>query len=157
RGRRLRVSVVSSRDVSPPRSRWRTSPSALRRRRSEYWVVRRPSPRISSSYSRLTARVAWRRALHRQGTAAGLCCWLILDVYTVDRPLSKAQESSSGGRRTNPAPKRTGTCASADTSRQLKVHSGRSPALGRNAPDRVRAQHEQVSKPQRRGRSRGDD
>src|SRR5262245_3113696 len=112
RGRRLRVSVVSSRDVSPPRSRWRTSPAALKRRRSEYWVVRRPAPRNSSSYSRLTARVAWRRALHRQGVAAGLGrLILILDVYTCDRQLSRGEggESAGGGRQANPALKGTGT------------------------------------------------
>ncbi len=48
-GRRLRVSVVPSSDVSSPRSRCRTSPERLRRRSSEYWVVRRPTPRSSSS------------------------------------------------------------------------------------------------------------
>src|SRR5271166_528847 len=97
RRRRLRVSVVSSRDVSPPRSRWRTSPVRLRRRSSEYWVVRRPTPRSSSSYSRLTARVAWRRALQRQGVAAGLCrSLLMLDVYTGYRQLSRG---ASGNRR----------------------------------------------------------
>src|SRR5262249_792424 len=97
RGRRLRVSVVSSREVSPPRSRWRTSPAALRRRRSEYWVVRRPTPRSSSSYSRLTARDAWRRALQRQGVAAGVCrSLLILDVYAGDRPLSRGLAAVGG-------------------------------------------------------------
>src|SRR5262245_776657 len=90
KGRRLRVSVVSSREVSPPRSRWRTSPAALKCRKREYWVVRRPTPRRSSSYSRLTARVAWRRALHRQGVAAGLGrSLLILDVYAGKRQLSR--------------------------------------------------------------------
>src|SRR5262249_5300693 len=101
RGRRLRVSVVSSRDVSPPRSRWRTSPAARRRRRSEYWVVRRPTPRSSSSYSRLTARVAWRRALQRQGVEAGLGrSPLILHVYAGDPQLSRGRRgevSRAGG------------------------------------------------------------
>src|SRR5262249_29207929 len=86
-----RVSVVSSRDVSSPRSRWRTSPAARRRCRSEYWVVRRPAPRSSSSYSRLTARVAWRRALQRQGVAAGLGrSPLILNVYAGNWRSSRA-------------------------------------------------------------------
>src|SRR5262249_6719479 len=99
RGRRLRVSVVSSRDVTSPRSRWRTSPAARRRRRSEYWVVRRPTPRSSSSYSRLTARVAWRRALHRQGVAAGLGrLLLILDVYAGKGEFSRTHDRSRGAR-----------------------------------------------------------
>ena len=49
RGRRLRVSVVSSSDVRPLRSRCRTSPARLRWQNSEYWVVRRPTLRSSSS------------------------------------------------------------------------------------------------------------
>src|SRR5262245_16036570 len=90
RGRRFLVSVVSSRDISPPRSRWRTSPAALKRRKREYWVVRRPTPRRSSSYSRLTARVAWRRALQRQGVAAVLRrSLLILNVYAGVRQMSR--------------------------------------------------------------------
>src|SRR5262245_41196516 len=97
KGRRLRVSVVSSRDVSPPRSRWRTSPAERSRRRSEYCVVRRPAPRSSWSYSRLTARVAWRRALQRQGVEVGLGrSLLILDVYASDRLLSRGEWQSAG-------------------------------------------------------------
>src|SRR5262249_36011866 len=52
--------------------------------------VRRPTPRRSSSYSRLTARVAWRRALQRQGVAAGLGrSLLILNVYAGVRQMSR--------------------------------------------------------------------
>ena len=74
----------------------RTSPARRRRRNREYCVVRSPTPRSSSSYSRLTARVAWRSALHRHGVAAVGDRSLIFDVYTCDRALSRW---ASGGRR----------------------------------------------------------
>src|SRR5262249_21928488 len=115
RGRRLRVSVVSSRDVSPPRSRWRTSPAARRRHRSEYWVVRSPTSRNSSSYSRLTARVAWRRALQRQGAAAGLDrSLLILNVYAGVRQMSRG----GGGR-----PTRSKPCVEGDRDHARRSHT----------------------------------
>jgi hypothetical protein len=69
----VRATVVSSRSSKVPRSRWRTAPLRSTTPSTWYWVTPvKPVFRNSSSYTRVTDRVARRRFAQKHGLDNGL-------------------------------------------------------------------------------------